>query len=162
MVPTGERVLERLSGLADPEIQVCGHGVDLTVDAVERLTGPGRLDLDNSGRVVPEGEEVPFEGGEVHLEQGAYRATYGETVAVPMDRVGVILPRSSLMRSGATLYSALWDAGYEGRGQGLLQVMNPHGLTLERDARVGQLFFLEAEAVEEGYEGRYQGENLEG
>jgi len=160
VVPKGSRVAEWLDSLVDEEVQTCGHGVDLTLGKVEELAGPGRLDLDNSTREVPGGREVEFEDGEVFLEQGAYRVTYNEVVGVPIDRVGVILPRSSLMRSGAVLYSALWDAGYEGRGQGLLQVMNPHGLTLCRDARIGQLFFLEAEVGEEGYDGRYQGENL--
>lgn len=159
MVPRGEVVADLLGNLVDRDTQVCGHGVDLTAERVEALEGPGRLDFDNSTRVIPEGRELEFEE-EVTLEPGAYRVTYGETVAVPMDRVGVILPRSSLMRSGAVLYSALWDAGYEGRGQGLLQVMNPYGVTLARSARIGQLFFLEAETIEEGYDGRYQGENL--
>lgn len=160
MVPRGSVAVEWLDGLVDEDIQTCGHGVDLTAGMVEEFAGPGRLDLDNSTREIPDGVELGFEEGEVSLEPGPYRVTYNEVVSVPMDRVGVILPRSSLMRSGAVLYSALWDAGYEGRGQGLLQVMNPHGLTLCRDARIGQLFFVEADAVDEGYGGRYQGENL--
>lgn len=159
MVPRGETVAGWLRGLVDRDVQTCGHGVDLTVGGVEELDGPGRLDFDNSTRNIPEGSGVEF-GDEVFLEPGCYRVTYNEVVRVPGDHVGVILPRSSLLRSGAVLYGALWDAGYEGRGQGLLDVRNQHGLTLCRDARIGQLFFVAAEAAGGGYTGRYQGENL--
>lgn len=159
MVPRGGAVAELLDGLVDEGTQTSVHGVDLTVGRIEELTEQGRIDFDNSSREVPRGRELEVDG-EVTLDPGAYRVTYNEMVEIPLDHVGVILPRSSLMRSGAVIYSALWDAGYEGRGQGLLRVMNPHGLVMEEDARVGQLFLLEAEPGDEGYDGIYQRENV--
>jgi dUTP pyrophosphatase len=56
------------------------------------------------------------------------------------------------------LNTAVWDAGYEGKGEGLLQVH--HSIELERGARVAQLVL--AEANHDGtYEGSYQGERTE-
>jgi dUTP pyrophosphatase len=70
-------------------------------------------------------------------------------------------PRSSLGRCGATIHTAVWDAGYRGRSTSLLVVSNPHGFAVERDARVMQLvFFSLARPASEGYAGAYQGENI--
>jgi dUTP pyrophosphatase len=55
------------------------------------------------------------------------------------------------------LNTAVWDAGYEGKGEGLLEVH--HDIELERGARIAQLVL--AEADHEGtYAGSYQGENV--
>ena len=54
----------------------------------------------------------------------------------------------------------MWDAGYSGRGEGLLSVLNPYGYRVQRGARIAQLvFFRLSAAALEGYAGRYQGEN---
>jgi len=77
-------------------------------------------------------------------------------IAVPEGHVGFVLPRSTLLRNGCTLETAVWDAGYEGRGEGLLQVH--HEIELRPGARVGQ--FLLAAADHDGeYDGDYQGEH---
>jgi dUTP pyrophosphatase len=56
------------------------------------------------------------------------------------------------------LDTAVWDAGYEGRGEGLLEVH--HRVELEPGARIAQLVL--AEAAHEGtYDGSYQGENTD-
>ncbi len=71
--------------------------------------------------------------------------------------------RSSLLRSGVALHTAVWDAGYSGRSQSLLVVYNPHGFTLTRDARIMQVVFLPLEqAARQGYSGRFLGENVTG
>jgi dUTP pyrophosphatase len=70
-------------------------------------------------------------------------------------------PRSTLNRIGATIHTAVWDAGYEGRSTSLLAVMNPNGVQLQQHARVMQLvFFAIGEPPGEGYAGIYQGENV--
>jgi deoxycytidine triphosphate deaminase len=56
------------------------------------------------------------------------------------------------------LHTAVWDAGYEGRGKGLLVVHR--GVEIEPGARIAQLVF--AEANHDGtYDGSYQGERLD-
>ncbi len=62
------------------------------------------------------------------------------------------------MRNSCMLNTAVWDAGYEGRGEGLLQVH--HDIQIERGARIAQIVFAEA-SHDDVYDGSYQGENLE-
>ncbi|MBS3736034.1 deoxyuridine 5'-triphosphate nucleotidohydrolase [Candidatus Bipolaricaulota bacterium] len=155
MIISGEGFVENF---VDQSVQRQEAGVDLTVKEIERFTEAGRLDFDNSSRRIASGEDISGE----ELEGGtSYRITYNEKVSVPEDAMGLVFPRSSLMRNGCHLVTAVWDPGYEGRGQGLLQVLNPRGIVLADNARVGQLVFfrLEREATE-GYDGRYQGENM--
>ncbi len=121
----------------------------------------GRLDLTNAQRYLPDVEDIawPADGASIWLVPGGYLATYNEEIAVPADCAGLVVPRSSLMRCGATLHSALWDPGYRGRGQGLLSVYSP--LELLPDARIGQFVLMRLEqAAGELYSGTYQGENL--
>ncbi|RLF10719.1 MAG: deoxyuridine 5'-triphosphate nucleotidohydrolase [Thermoprotei archaeon] len=141
------------------EIQVQPAGVDLTIAEVYRFRSSGLLGF--TSRSLPDVERLEFTDGKLHLERGAYRVRYNEVVRVPEDCIAIGLPRSSLMRMGATIISAVWDPGYEGRGEGLLIVENPHGITLESNARVMQLVFIKLlEKPEKTYEGAYQREGL--
>lgn len=142
-------------------------GYDLTVESIARFAGVGALDLTNERRELPEIEPMPWEltgavdasPAPLTLLPGGYLITYSEVIEVPADCAGIVLPRSSLMRCGATLHSALWDPGYRGRGQGLLTVYNE--LRLYCQARIGQFVLIKLEqAAEELYSGTYQHENL--
>lgn len=161
-------------GAPAPELQLQQAGFDLTVARIETFRGHlpviqnnmSELDLDNSSRRLPDLDELPWgkDGSlELHLNAYgtpvAYLLTYNETISVPADCAGIVLPRSSLMRCGAVLHSALWDPGYTGKGQGLLVVY--HNLRLHRNARIAQfvLWRMEQPAAKL-YEGQYQGEGL--
>ncbi len=149
-----------VADLLNEALQVQPCGVDLTVRSVSRLTSSGAIDFDNSGRVLASREELPWVDGWVELSCGGYHVVYGETVNLPHDVMALAYPRSSLLRCGAMLYSAVWDPGYSGRAEGLLVVHNPHGFRLGRRARIAQLVFTRLEdAVERPYDGRYLGEN---
>jgi dUTP pyrophosphatase len=127
---------------------------------VARFKNKGALALENRERALADVEPLEFDAeGWIHLEPGPYLVTYSERVNVPRDLIAIGRPRSSLMRSGATIESAVWDAGYSGRGQGLLVVFNPNGLRLKKGARIIQLVFYQlSEEVQEGYGGIYQDE----
>jgi dUTP pyrophosphatase len=146
----------------DLEAQVQPNGFDLTLQAISRLEGPGAIGTDNADRVLP--EAVPLEFGAdgfVSLSPGPYQIVYNEIVDLPNDLMALGRPRSSLCRCGVTIHTAVWDAGYRGRSTSLLVVDNPAGFRLQQNARVMQLvFFLLTRAVEEGYRGVYQGENV--
>lgn len=78
-----------------------------------------------------------------------------------MDKMAMALPRSSLLRCGATLDTAVWDPGYNGRSQSLLVVHNPHGIRIKKNARLMQLIFIcMREVAHKAYSGIYQGENI--
>ncbi len=154
-----ERLLEEHLDLS---IQVQPAGVDLTLRKVYRFKGPGRIDFDNSERALPELEELEFgEDGWIYLERGAYLIQYNEVVSVPLDLIAIGRPRSSLLRAGAAVFSAIWDPGYRGRGVSLLVVFNERGIYLKKNCRILQLVFLRlSKPVREGYRGAYLGEGL--
>ena len=68
--------------------------------------------------------------------------TFNEIVSIPRNVAAFARSRSSLLRRGATLETALWDPGYRGRSQSLLVVYNPAGLRLKKNARLLQLVFM--------------------
>lgn len=137
------------------ETQIQPNGVDLTVAAIYEQTTPGRITTD--GKTIGERTACSTEEGSYRLEPGAYIAQYAETVRIPEEHIGFIYPRSSLMRNSAMLNTAVWDAGYEGKGEGLLTIN--HELHIEEGACIGQ--FVLASADHEGvYNGSYQRERL--
>ncbi|NYT01867.1 MAG: deoxyuridine 5'-triphosphate nucleotidohydrolase [Methanosarcinales archaeon] len=151
-----------VEAMPDPELQEQMCGVELTLQRIESFESSGAVDFDNSQREVAKTGEIAFDQrGWVSLKPGAYLVTFNEIVAIPPDVTALARPRSSLLRSGATLATALWDPGYRGRSQSLLLVHNPHGLRLQRNARLLQLVFLRLGGqAGKVYSGAYQGENI--
>ena len=164
-----EQLLARIVGQDQPliedllsvEDQVQPNGVDLTLQSISRHLGPGTIGVSNSDRVLPELEEIAFDDeGWVTLEPGIYHVVYNEIVNIPVNLMALGRPRSSLGRSGVTIHTAVWDAGYRGRSTSLLSVLNPGGFRVQRDGRVMQLvFFGLAAETASGYSGTYQNEN---
>lgn len=144
----------------DPHTQLQPNGIDLRVERVQRLTSPGLLGAADTLREPAAREELPPDAdGWWDLHQGSYVIGYREKVTLPADLMAFARPRSTLLRSGVAVHTAVWDAGYAGHGEGLLSVHNPRGYRLQRGARVVQLVFLRlSSATGEGYKGRYQGE----
>jgi len=142
--------------------QLQPNGFDLTLELVAIHQGAGVVGQSNEDRVLPDLEPMPFDArGWVDLQPGIYHITYNEVVTLPLNLMALGRPRSTLNRIGVTIHTAVWDAGYEGRSTSLLSVMNPHGVQLQRDARVMQLvFFGVSNPPEIGYSGVYQGENI--
>jgi deoxycytidine triphosphate deaminase len=174
MFRAGRFVATHVSPVAPDQVQP--NGVDLTIGAIHEQVEPGRIDRD--GKTVGERTPVEPDGGDdagavtgadadasadgddapsYRLEPGGYVCEYGERVAIPRGHVGFVYPRSSLMRNSCMLHTAVWDAGYEGRGEGLLVAHRP--VELVAGARVAQLVL--AAADHDGtYDGDYQGERV--
>jgi dUTP pyrophosphatase len=150
----------RLRDAAAEQVHIQPNGVDLSVEAIWRLVGTGSLGRANGDRVLPARAELAFDSGDwLDLPSGAYGIRYGEWVELPMDCGGLCFPRSSLLRMGLHVPTAVWDAGYSGRGEGMLVVNNPHGVRLQRGARIAQLvLFRLTEPATASYAGRYQHE----
>lgn len=143
----------------DQALQLQPNGIDIRVDRVARLISRGTLGVET--REPAERTEIPDQHGWWDLAAGAYVIGYRERVNLPNDVMALARPRSSLLRSGVAIHSAVWDAGYSGRGEGLLSVVNPEGYRLERGARVLQLVFLRlGSPAAEGYRGTYQHEDV--
>ncbi len=154
----GEQPL--VEGFVDEELQLQPNGIELTLESVHRLNGKGIIDFDNSQRQIPESIPLDFNEEWIELEKGIYKIIFNEIVNIPKNLAALATPRSSLIRAGATLETAVWDAGYRGRSECLLVVYNPNGLKLQKNARLIQLVFYTLHTeVTEGYDGKYQNEN---
>lgn len=142
--------------------QLQPNGFDVTLREVSRYVGQGQIGRDTADRSLPELVPLEFDAeGWITLTAGQYHILYNEIVSLPDSLMALGRPRSSLARSGVTIHTAVWDAGYSGRSTSLLSVLNPEGFRVQRDARVMQLVFLAmATATVAGYDGRYQGENV--
>ena len=153
MFRSGQFVADQLDDPSNAQIQP--NGVDLTLDGVFEQISPGRIGVD--GKTVGERRKLDPTDGTYRLESGGYVVRYGDRIRIPDGHVGFLYPRSSLLRNSCMLDTAVWDAGYEGRGEGLLEVF--HGVELERGARIAQLVLARA-AHEDRYDGTYQHENV--
>lgn len=150
-----------LEGYINLEEQAQPNGFDLTVRQVALLQTSGRIATNNSQRLVSDLAPLVFDGlGFIDLMPGAYMIIYNEIVHLPNSIMALGRPRSSLLRCGVTVGTAVWDAGYSGRSQSLMVVHNPQGFRLQRNARVVQLVFLRLTGETEGYHGAYQAENI--
>ena len=151
-----------VAGFIDLDEQLQPNGFDLTLRDVAMLQSPGRITVKNDQRLVSGTAPLTFDGlGFIDLMLGSYIITYNEVVNLPRDIMALARPRSSLLRCGVNIGTAVWDAGYSGRSQSLLVVYNPRGFRLQRNARVVQLVFLGLSQETEGYQGVYQHENME-
>lgn len=144
------------------ETQLQPNGFDLSLREVSRLTNPGAVGAADADRVLSEAQTMAFGSDDwLELEPGPYLVTFNEIVNLPLDVMALGRPRSSLLRSGVGVHTAVWDAGYSGRSQALLVVYHPEGYRVQRDARLMQLVFFQMEsAASQGYQGRYQSENI--
>lgn len=145
------------------ETQLTPNGFDLTVGEIHTFDGPGKLDFSNDERDIPDSTKLEPEKkqpddkyGWWQLDPGVYKIRMNEKVNIPNDLVGMAFPRSSLLRMGAYIENAAWDAGYSGPGEFLLKVDNPEGIEIKENARVNQLVFLHMDETEDGYDGIYK------
>jgi dUTP pyrophosphatase len=143
------------------EEQIQPNGIDLTLREVALLQSSGKIAVSDHQRLVPDLAQLVFDGlGFIDLAAGVYIITYNEIIHLPKNVMALAKPRSSLLRCGVTVNTAVWDAGYSGRSQSLMVVYNPQGFRLQRNARIVQLVFLWLTHETEGYRGTYQRENI--
>jgi deoxycytidine triphosphate deaminase len=153
-VLSGKEVAKIL-GINDEE-QIQPNGVDLRLGRV--LTFPSKtinfsnVNEDNTRELEPLNNEY-------HLKFGAYLIEFQEVITIPLDCVGFVFPRSTLLRHGLDLRTAVWDSGYEGKGKCLLVNYREHAI-VKKGFRIGQIVMIRAENVEKPYSGRYQKEGI--
>ncbi|KAI9719253.1 MAG: hypothetical protein M1812_003583 [Candelaria pacifica] len=187
MIIPGHLLSKLITNVRSTNVQAQPCGFDLTLKRVRNWDASGTLDFSNKRRIVAGTIEIPFLKTQHHKESShqpeqadkapetsvsgitncdcvflapdAYLVGFNEHVNVPLDMMGQLFARSSLWRSGALLSAGVLDSGYRGALGGILQVVNPYGIYLERDARLAQVVFSEmAEGGDgEGYKGIYQG-----
>ena len=152
-----------LSGLTDPGTQVQMNGVDLTLAEVGALgsrAGESGLRQQRRGGFR---DRSPIPPGDGRRMAAGVRAVTGCATArrSTSRRMSFAIgrTRSSLLRCGAHIGTALWDSGYSGRSGSLLVVSHPDGLELTEGARILQLVFFRLSApAERTYSGVFQNE----
>jgi dUTP pyrophosphatase len=151
-----------VEGFINLEEQLQPNGIDLTLRQIALFQSSGKIATSNSQRQVSDLAPLVFDGLDfIYLAPGVYSITYNEIVHLPQDIMALAMPRSSLLRCGVTINTAVWDAGYSGRSQSLIVVYNPQGFRLQRNARIVQLIFFRLTGKTEGYQGTYQRENID-
>ena len=142
--------------------QLQPNGFDLSLREVARLTSPGSMGQSPDERRLSDTLVLQFDPeGWLHLPSDPYLVTFNEIVRLPLDLMALGRPRSSLLRCGVSLHTAVWDAGYQGRSQALLVVHQQDGYRIQQRARLMQLvFFRLAKPASQGYQGRFLHENL--
>lgn len=148
--------------MCDIAQQVQPNGIDLTLKEIALFSSAGSLGFGNEDRILSTTSRLVFDGlGRIDLLPGCYLVTFNEVVHLPRHVMALAMPRSSLLRCGVSIHSAVWDAGYSGRSQSLMVVHNPQGFRLHRKARIVQMvFFSLSREASQGYQGRFQGENI--
>ncbi|MEM2452892.1 MAG: hypothetical protein QW725_00680, partial [Ignisphaera sp.] len=86
-------------------------GMKLHLDEVFSFVDRGGL-YSNSKKLSNVYEIKPNEEGIYVLAPGGYRIRYREIVKVPENTIAIAIPRSTLLRIGATIHTAVWDPGY--------------------------------------------------
>jgi dUTP pyrophosphatase len=153
-----ERSKHGLVGDLISDMQVQQAGVDLTVGKVFRLTGKGVLDFDNSRRELCKYEEIEPEDDHWDLKPGTYHCAMNETIEIPLDLCGLLLPRSSSLACGMEIHSALWDPGYKGRS--FMHTVVTRDVTIYRNARIAQMVFMPVIGEASRYQGSYLDEDV--
>ena len=150
-----------VEGYLDISSQLQPNGIDVTIRDIAVPDSAGTIAIDNTNRRLSNLSSREFNAqGYIDLSPGSYLITLNEIVNLPTNVMALARPRSSLLRCGVTIETAVWDAGYSGRSQALLVVHNPSGFRLQQNARVLQLVFFYLTGETEAYHGKYQRENI--
>lgn len=143
--------------MIDKKIQLQQCGVDLTAGRVFSLSGKGVLDFTNGKRKICNYKEVMPEKGAWTLQKGVYHIAMNETIALPNNVAGLVLPRSSALACGFEVHSAVWDPGYKGRS--FIHCSVQRSIELHKNARIAQIIFFRMEETD-SYSGKYKGEDI--
>lgn len=150
-------------GKLEPE-QIQPNGIDLTADKVFVVVDGSVLssvrDLNQKGDLIMQ------HNGHLHglrkpgwfLSPGYYLIEWTEVVRIPDNAIGLISPRSTLVRIGGWICGAVWDRGYHGKGRSGLVLYNH--LLFEQGTRLAQMIFINATKTGRTYDGQYQHEQL--
>jgi deoxycytidine triphosphate deaminase len=132
-------------------------GYDVTVSKVYSYSKSAYTIGIEKGENSKLDEVSPDSSGYFNLGVGSYLLDLNEITTIPNDAIGILLPRSTLLRNGIDVRTALFDPGYSGQPKVMLVCHRP--LKLQRFARIGQLILLRSDReFSRQYSGRYQGE----
>lgn len=153
-----ELLFHNLLELSESQGKPAQIGYDLSVKEIKRLAKPGGIFKDKTEPPLLENLPLRYTTEYAYyLPQGVYDIMFHEGCKIPADKTGFIKHRSSLYRNGCMIVSPLFDPGFETANIGtVLYVMHPLGIYIEKDSRLGQMYFFSHSAVKEVYNGQWQ------
>jgi|SRR3954470_2763078 deoxycytidine triphosphate deaminase len=164
MVLDGRSIVEKKyitfeDKLWDVDEQVQPNGVDLRVHRVMHVHGVARLPSATS-RIDAENVQIneifAKEGWfKIPTGPGNYLVDFREFITVPDGYCAIIIPRSSMSRTGIDIVSGLWDTGFSGRLGATIR--NRNAIDIQYGARLAQVLFMKSAFSGHRYNGRYQG-----
>ncbi|OYT25858.1 MAG: dCTP deaminase [Candidatus Altiarchaeales archaeon ex4484_96] len=137
----------------NPEcLESCGY--DLRLGKIYKIKGGPYLGIEH--RSLPQTIQQKYD--EYSLNPGEYVLIETiEKVNMPANLAARILPRSTIFRCGAALYTALVDPGYQGTLTMGLKNHSNASFRIQRKAKIAQIVFENVQGKTKKYDGRYQG-----
>lgn len=140
----------RIEGLVHLDTQRADTGLDLTVDRVARITGPGALDFgggefEAADREVVEPERAAPEDdyGWWELAPGSYVVGYNESPDLAGGRVGLVHALPRLQRAGASHPAFVLDGDGGRAAPEALLTVGAGGCRVKENARISRLLVLD-------------------
>lgn len=154
-----------IRNIPNPEVQIGSDGIDLTLKSLSSIMG-GLSVLTNAKAntihrplelvetVVTDGWEFIPDGIEGYdLRAGGYDIGFNEFVTLPQGVAAILLLRSSFSRAGHSMFSGLYDQGYEGYTGAVIHF--DCSTFVEANMRVAQIVFVESAGSGQLYAGGY-------
>ena len=137
-----------VTGLVHLETQRAPVGLDLTVGAVYRITGPGSLDFGGSEedaadrrKLTPRMRKEDDDYGWWELRAGRYVVRYNEALDLQAGHVAHVLPLERLLQAGSHHPAFMVDAPRDPLET--LLVVGEAGLDLKENCRISRLVVVD-------------------
>lgn len=135
---------------------------DLSTKDLETFVSAGEIGFDK--KKVAETKPMNInklieENGPQLLQEGVYKIKYNEEVCFPDNMCALVAAKSSTLRCGCQIETAVWDPGYNGIGEGLLTVGSNGLKIIQSNPRLAQMVFYWTKSTEK-YKGSFQYEGL--
>lgn len=144
------------------EDQFTPNGIDLRLKEVylpENISR-GVFGITKGQKVIPQLIKIPtLDGTYILNPEKKYFINCGR-IDIPKDCVQFYYLRSTLMRAGLELYSAVGDAGYSGDLIFAVKVSGVSSIMIEENERIVQAVTHKLTSQTEGYDGDYQNNKI--
>lgn len=143
MIKNPKRIVAQwiVSQLKNPEKQIQQNWIDLTVKSVKHLLS--RWHMSEERRWTPDlwYDNLVWK----KLAPGVYSVEFNEYVKIPNGLCAQIHQRSSINRCWVLIQAGLYDAWFENTIWAVMYVINEYWFEVEKDTRLAQIVFNEAE-----------------
>jgi deoxycytidine triphosphate deaminase len=146
---SADAIAQQLDGLVHLDTQRAPHGIDLTVNAVYRTTGPGQLDFGGGEHtaapresLTPVLDDPDDDYAWWTLEQGAYVVEYNEALSLTAGQQARVTPLERTLRAGAHHGAVVIDD--DRAPLATLLVVTRMGCRIKENARLSRLIVTEA------------------